>query len=58
MFNDKWMLFNDEIVNGINKNSIKNNNIYLLCYLKFDKESKIKDKEAIKNIINSVIIKM
>ena len=58
MFNDKWMLFNDKIVKGINKNSIKNNNIYLLCYLKSDKESKIKDKEAIKNIISNVIIKM
>ena len=52
------MLFSDEIVKEINKNSIKNNNIYLLCYLKFDKEWKIKDKEAIKDIINNVIIKM
>ena len=58
MLNDKWMLFNDEIVKEINKNSIKNNNIYLLCYLKSDKESKIKDKEEIKNIISNVIIKM
>ena len=52
------MLFSDEIVKEINKNSIKNNNIYLLCYLKSDKESKIKDKEAIKNINSNVIIKM